>query len=257
MLLLYLKLEELAEEEAWAEDTLRMPNHNLFHLLDKWLDFGSFTDNWCFGMERACSISKRLVKVNRNSFKSVQKRNTTSIMKNIVFIRYFAETDMLCYNIPKGKTVNYRFNELEDKVREFDEIYGPTRQLVTTKDQRSFFSRGSRIGNEGANGYAKLLINDEWVYIKVLRIVSFLADEQVRLLLKYNTLNYTRSWKQCFSKAFDFCMSSNITSANEEIHWIWLDDSVQLFGIYVLEKYDNFIVDKHPQFCDIFRKHEE
>lgn len=36
----------------WLKIFFALPTHHFLHLFDKWVDFGSFADNWCFGMER-------------------------------------------------------------------------------------------------------------------------------------------------------------------------------------------------------------
>lgn len=53
---------------------------------------------------------------------------------------------------------------------------------------------------------------------------------------------------------FELRLYSKESTENNEENWLWLNDSTQLWGIFVLDKYNNFIIDKHPDFNCLLRR---
>lgn len=254
---LILKIEEKVAEPGfeWLKLFFSLPTHQLVHMFDKWADFGSFKDNWCFETERACNRVKKSVKASTNSYTTLNKRLSILTLKKCLNVSSLKGNGFLCYYWGRCKKIK-PVGELESKVNEFRTNIGPLYDELITRDLKFCMSRSTRIDTNGVNNYAKLLINDCWVYLKVLRLVAFEAEEKKGLLLKYSTVTVHTTWIPTVQKVFDFGFYTRVISEDNCVKWIWLDDSIEIYGLCVLEEYENVIIDKSPDFGILFRKHE-
>lgn len=255
---LILKLEEeLSQpERAWLDIVFSLPTHQVLHMFDKWEDFGSFKDNWCFGMERACNKVRNLVKAGANAYKSLNGRLSIQVLENCMAINEFEDNDLSCYKWGRSRKIN-PIGELERKVTEFYTKIGTSSGELITRDLSFLRSRSTRIDTLGTYRYAKIFADQSWTYLKVLRLVVFEDNEKKGLLMKYNTVKINTTWVPTVQGIFDFGFYTRIISEDETEKWIWLDDSVEIYGFCVLEEFENVVVDQNPDFGIIFRKHDQ
>lgn len=254
---LIIKIEEKLAQPGfeWLELLFCLPSHQLLHLFDKWRDFGSFKDNWCFGTERACNRVRNLIRVGANACKSLNKRLSVLTLENCLTIGGLESDNLSCYEWGRSRKIK-TLGELQSKLAEIQEKFGPLVGSVVTRDLTFCKSRSTRIDTEGVDNHAKLFVNGGWLYLKISRLVLFEIGSEKFLLMKYRKVSVHSTWIPTVQKVFDFAFYSRVIHEDEQDQWLWLNDSVELFGISVLTDYDNVIVDKHPEFHLIFRKHE-
>lgn len=71
--------------------------------------------------------------------------------------------------------------------------------------------------------------------------------------MKFQRVNIEHDWIEAYSGKLEFVLYSRMLDSDTEFEWRKLDNNVEVFGIHVLEEYDNIIADEHPEFNNVFR----
>lgn len=136
------------------------------------------------------------------------------------FVYQYETNNISNYEYNKG-----RFSKSDDKVeskkRDFKREHGLnviSDSEITIKIFTKLHARGTciklNIGNK-TQDYAKIKINDEWKFIKIINMIRVEYIDKVSI---YITFHYV--WRKCLSKKLEYCIKSTVHARYPLKKWI-------------------------------------
>lgn len=176
--------------------------HTIIHLFEKWEDFGSFVDSWCFRMERECKSVKSMVKPNQHSV-TLRKRLSLLISEQVRKIYQYKYSTTSCYKWGKGKNVKNPNNtmNISDKLKRFRQKYKiEAKENVEVYELLKLDTRDTRTNLKTGANYAKIKIK----FVRVMKILRLKSLEHEEVMIQFAEVDTVNNWANCFDESLQF-----------------------------------------------------
>lgn len=249
-------IQSLSEEEgmSFVQKLFGIPTSTVFHLLDKWKDYGNFFSDWYRSMEKTCEEVRSQVKPVEDKYPALTNRLHLNFIKSCDSLIHYKERNSFNYDWIDCKT------ELSNKFK--DDFLRYAQKFAHIVKAREYRIRPMKklkvIGgwidlDKKHCRYVKFRREDQsWKFVMVEKIIRFEDPTTKNIYLVFKEVNLERKWLKSTAGLLDFCVARYVEendSADEE--YLFIENNTELFALETLN--DGYVIDKNPAMCDCLR----